>query len=118
MDYIQLAEQHFSFLGRGSKFTGIFQLQGATKISSEVEGEIDMGPDDHLTIEILGKVKGNIRCYDLEIFGQFEGIIYAKGTVIIHHTAHVSGEVNATNVIIKPGAILNTDLHTNEVTKK
>ncbi|HAZ11791.1 MAG: hypothetical protein A2X86_07940 [Bdellovibrionales bacterium GWA2_49_15] len=116
MDYIQLREQHFSFLGRGSKYTGVFQLQGPTKISAELEGEIEMGPSDHLTIEILGRVKGNIRCFDLEIFGHFEGIIYARGTIIIHHTAHVSGEINATNVIIKPGAILNTDLHTNEKT--
>jgi len=114
MDHLNLHEQNFSFLGQESKVVGLFQFKGPTKISSNLEGEIDMLSEDLLTIEVLGKIKGNIRCHDLEIFGNFEGVIYAKGTIIIHHTASIYGEINATNLIVKPGSQLNADIHTNE----
>jgi len=112
MEYHDFLEQNYSLFGRSCKLTGIFVLRGPAHVRGELEGEIIVENDSTLIIEREGLIKGNIKCENLEIHGRFEGIIEARGTLTIHPSAEIYGEMNAKNLIIHPGADLNADVHT------
>ena len=104
--------QKFSLFGKGSKIKGSFYLRGLTRLSSSVEGEIVMEDDEDLSIEREGEVNGLIKCYNLNIYGKFEGEVEAKGKVTIYPSATFSGKVNAEAISIHPGARINMEGHT------
>ena len=111
-DYINLKEQDFSFFGGGSRLNGCFHLSGSTHVSSHIEGEIIMENNADLIIEKNGAVTGEVSCNNIEIYGTFEGIIKASGKVTLYPSAEVKGRVEATELRIYPGAVLNMDGHT------
>jgi cytoskeletal protein CcmA (bactofilin family) len=111
-DYINLQEQDFSFFGKGSRLKGNFSLSGSTHISSFIEGEIIMENEADLLIEKNGTIKGKVHCHNIEIYGSYEGIVKATGKVTLFPSAHVQGRVEAKELRIFPGAILNIDGHT------
>ena len=111
-DYIDLKEQDFSFFGRGSRLNGLFHLSGSTHVSSLIEGEIIMENNADLIIEKNGAVTGEVTCNNIEIYGNFEGMIKASGKVTLYPSAKVKGRVEATELRIYPGAVLNIDGHT------
>ncbi len=111
-DYIDLKEQDFSFFGRGSRLNGRFHLSGSTHVSSLIEGEIIMENNADLIIEKNGAVTGEVTCNNIEIYGNFEGMIKASGKVTLYPSAKVKGRVEATELRIYPGAVLNIDGHT------
>ncbi|TDJ09582.1 MAG: polymer-forming cytoskeletal protein [Deltaproteobacteria bacterium] len=104
--------QKFSLFGKGSKIKGTFHLRGLTRLSSIVEGEIIMEDDEDLSIEREGEVKGLIKCFNLNIYGQFDGEVEARGKVTIYPSASFSGKLNASSISIHPGAKINMEGHT------
>ncbi|MEC8624278.1 MAG: polymer-forming cytoskeletal protein [Bdellovibrionota bacterium] len=111
-DYINLKEQDFSFFGRGSKLNGRFHLSGSTHVSSLIEGEIIMENNADLIIEKNGAITGEVTCNNIEIYGNYEGTIRASGKVTLYPSAEVKGRVEAMELRIYPGAVLNMDGHT------
>ncbi|MFZ8932744.1 MAG: bactofilin family protein [Bacteriovoracaceae bacterium] len=107
-----LNNQNFSFLGKGSTLMGKLKLTGPTHLYSSIEGEILMNDDAKLIIERYGKVKGKINCLNLDIHGEFEGVIEAKGIVTVYPSAEVSGQVVAKELKIHSGANINFEGHT------
>lgn len=105
----ELQNMNFSFMGKGSVLSGKFSLQGPTHLASHLEGELLMDDSSHLVIEPEGSFEGKLRCRDIEIFGRFEGTLTSDGTVIIHSCANVLGELEAKNLIVKPGATVNIE---------
>ena len=65
-----------------------------------------------LIIEKNGAVTGEVACNNIEIYGNFEGMIKASGKVTLYPSAKVKGRVEATELRIYPGAVLNIDGHT------
>ena len=112
-DYIDIKKQDFSFLGTGSKMSGIFHLQGVTHISSSIDGEIFMENQADLCIETNGQFAGNITCHNLEIYGNFKGTIKASGKVTVYPPANLIGVVKAKDLVVYPGATINIDGFTN-----
>ena len=108
-DYIDIKNQDFSFLGTGSKMSGIFHLQGVTHINSSMDGEIFMEEQADLCIGKNGKFTGNITCHNLEIYGHFKGSIKASGKVTVYPPANLMGVVKAKDLVIYPGANINID---------
>lgn len=108
-DYIDIQKQDFSFLGKGSKISGVFHLQGPTHMSSEIDGEIFMKDKSDLCIEKSGCFIGNITCHNLEIYGHFEGSIESSGKVTVYPPANLTGKVKTKNLVIYPGATINID---------
>ena len=104
--------QKFSLFGKGSKIKGTFYLKGVTRLSSNVEGEIIMEDDEDLSIEREGEVKGLIKCFNLNIYGKFEGEVEAKGKITIYPSATFAGKINAGSISIHPGARINMEGHT------
>lgn len=113
-EYIQLRQQDFSFLGKKTKIKGELHLSGTTHLASFVEGEIRMQENSELTLEHESKVKGDIYCHNLEVYGQVQGNINSTGLVTFHPTSCFSGKISAQKLAIKPGADLNMDGHTVE----
>lgn len=113
-DYIQLRQQNFSFLGKDCKLNGIFQFKGATRFASQLEGELLMEGRSTLTIEREGKFAGLIDCFDLDVFGEVQGEIRAKGLVTLYSSATFEGKIMAHGLKIYPGAQINMDGHTIE----
>jgi cytoskeletal protein CcmA (bactofilin family) len=106
-DFINLSNQDFSFLGKGTKIVGSLYLQGASKLCSNIEGDITIEDKAHLSIEREGQVSGTIVCYDIDIFGEFNGTLNSKGKVTIHPPAKIQGEINSNQLIVHPGATIN-----------
>lgn len=109
MDYINLESQDFSFLGKGSHLEGSFQLKGTTRLASFIEGSINMKDNADLFIETSGKIRGEIVCHNLEVYGEIEGVVRATGKVSLYPPARFSGEISAENLVIYPGAQVNMD---------
>lgn len=108
--------QNITLIGKNCSIQGDLTLSGIVRLASVIQGNIIVSPYGEMTIEREGALKGNIRCFDIEIFGQFEGKIVSEGKVTFHPSARVEGSVWAERIIIYPGAKANIEGHTLEKT--
>lgn len=107
-----LSEQDFTFFGKNSEFQGVFKLMGTTHLASIVEGEILMSGDHKLFIERDGKITGKITCKNLDIHGEFNGIVESEGIVTIFPSAKITGKIQSKNLVVFPGAFVEIECHT------
>lgn len=107
MDYLDLEKQNFSIFGTESFLSGTFELKGLIRVSSHIEGKLNMKDESKLIIEPSGDFKGEIHCHDLEVFGKVDGKIHSKGLVILRPGSIVSGSIEAENIAIFPGSNVN-----------
>lgn len=114
IDYSGIHHQDFSYLSKGSKISGKLVFSGLTRISSQVEGEIQTLDDASLIIELDGKIKGDITCQNLEVYGQVDGTILSSGKVILYPSAFVKGQITTQSLVIHPGAQVEIRGHTKE----
>ena len=108
-------KREFSFFGKNCRLTGQFELRGPVKIQSFIEGEVDHQGEDLLTIEPEGAINGDIRCFEIHIFGKFQGNLVARAKVILYPTAVVTGTIQSSSLIVHPGAVLNIKGNTLEL---
>lgn len=113
-NYVNLENQQYSYLGKGSFIEGQLVLFGTTHLGSKVNGNIEMKDLADITIELSGSLIGTIKCHNLEIFGSLEGEISASGKVTIHPSATITGQIKAMDLIIHPGSCVNFEAHTLE----
>ncbi len=111
---LDIINKNFSLIGKGSKINGTFSFSGLTRLNSHLEGEITMESQDDLSIEKDAVVIGNIKCHNVNIFGKFEGGILATGRVRIYPCAIFKGKINASQIEIHPGAIIEFEGHTEQ----
>lgn len=108
MEKEQLIQKSYNIIGKENFLTGQFKLSGFTRIACQIDGKLEHRPSKeehtHLILERESKVKGEIFCEDLEIFGEVDGKIQSKGKVVIHSSAIVKGEVSCKNLVIYPGS--------------
>lgn len=101
-----------NLFGKDLLLKGEFHLAGLVRIDSEVHGTIFMNNPGKIIFEQQAKVFGDLFVHDLEILGTINGNIESKGNVIIRSSANITGKINAKNICIHPGAILNFEGHT------
>lgn len=109
---MEIKDQDFSFLGRGSFVSGTFKLKGPTHLFSVTEGEIIMLDEADLSIERDGEFKGKLICHNVDIYGEFEGILESTGKVTVYPPATITGKIQAKELVIYPGATVNMEGHT------
>ena len=114
MDYQAFKNLNFSILGQQCTFRGNLLLNGPVTIASDIEGDIVVEDNSKLVLERTSHYKGKIKCFDIEIFGSFEGEIVAKGKIVIRSSAHVTGNLQSSNLSIYPGAVVNIEGNTLE----
>ena len=74
-----------------------------------MDGELVVEGAWPLSIEQEARIKGIIKCADINIFGTFDGTIHATGRVTIHSSAIISGRIYANGLIVHPGSVLNIE---------
>ncbi len=106
-ELIDIREQEYCFLGKGSRFKGEICLQGSTHLACHLEGNVVMDGEKTLTIDQTGSVEGNLECHDLEIFGRVKGKINSSGKVTIFPSGEVEIELHSQDLVVHPGAVAN-----------
>ena len=97
----QGGRSHFT---AGSKLTGNLRVPGLVELLGDVDGKVSA---DAVTIEESGSVDGELHAANVAIKGQFKGKIFG-GTVILHSSARVSGEILYDTLSIESGAQVNS----------
>lgn len=113
-ELLNIEHQEFGHIGKNSQITGSLNFYGATYCSGKIHGEVKMLSDAPLIIERDGMIDGDIDCFDLEVYGTILGKIESKGNVTIYSCAKITGDIKATNLIIKAGAEVNIDCQTQD----
>lgn len=98
-------------LGKNSSYTGEIKLSGEAVINSEIKGTIIMQDNSLLTVEREASIEGDIYCKDIEVFGKIRGSINASGSLTVRSCAQVAGKIQAKNLSVYPGAIINVEGH-------
>ena len=111
INFDNVKNKNFSILGKNCVLKGEFHMSGLVNISSDIEGNLFLENEGKIFIEKQAHFTGNIKCLDIEIFGQFSGNIDSAGTVIIQPTAKVRGRINAVKISIFPGSEVNIEGH-------
>src|SRR5574337_6256 len=93
------------FLGEGTSFTGTLQFEGTVRLDGRFEGEV-FG-NDLLIIGEAAVVRADIRAGSLVVGGRVDGVIVVKQRAELLSTAHVSGSIKASSLVVGEGAILN-----------
>ena len=106
-ELIDIREQEYCFLGKGSRFKGEIHLQGSTHLACQLEGNVFMDGDKTLTIDQTGYVEGNLKCHDVEIFGKVKGKINSSGKVTVFPSGEVEVELHSQGLVVHSGAVVN-----------
>ena len=106
---LEIQEQDYTFIGKGSNFSGILQFNGPTRLAGHIEGELTMRGDFSLVIEREGTFKGTLKCHRIEIYGSFQGSLQSLDAVIVYPSGKVTGDIIAENLVIHPGALINIE---------
>lgn len=77
--------------------------KGEVFVGGTVEGNIDL-PDDRVTVEANGRVKGNIAGKQVRVSGQVAGDIEALENIVIRSTGNVRGSIAAPRIAVEDGA--------------
>lgn len=91
-----------SHLGNGSRITGDLYFPGTVELPGYVKGRVEAAA---IVIEEAGDVEGELSASNIAIRGRFTGQIKG-GTVKLHASARVSGDISYDSLSIDSGAEL------------
>lgn len=91
-----------SHLGAGSRITGELSFPGTVELPGYVKGRVEASA---IVIEETGEVEGELHAASIAIKGRFKGQV-AGGTVQLHASARVTGDIAYQSLSIDIGAEL------------
>lgn len=112
--YLNLESQDYTFIGKNSKIKGEFHFYGPTTVAAQLEGSITISENSLLRLDRNSSFLGEIRCQDIQIYGNVEGSIFSSGKVTLFSTASFKGVVKAKSLDIHPGAKVDMEGDTDE----
>ena len=74
--------------------------------ASAVEQETFANWEKRSVIGARARLRGNIACPALEVYGEVDGDVAAEGTVLLHPGARVAGSLRAGQVVLRLGAVV------------
>lgn len=93
-------------IGKSIKIKGdVLGSEDAT-IEGRVEGRV-IFKDHHLTIGSNGEVRGEISGKRVTVFGTVVGSIMASERLDVQNSGVIDGDLQATNLIVAEGAVIN-----------
>jgi cytoskeletal protein CcmA (bactofilin family) len=109
-----IQNQEFTYIGKATNLSGTFKFSGPTHLQGQLHGDITVENSAKLVLEIGSFTEGTLLCFDLDIYGEFVGVVQSSGRVTIYPTAVFEGKIIAKSLEILPGAIVNMNGHTEE----
>jgi cytoskeletal protein CcmA (bactofilin family) len=100
---------NYSIIGKDNHLLGEIQIQGDLYVYGKVKGDLIFKTPANLILERTSNVEGRIFGFNIEIHGQFSGTIQSQGVVKIYAGANVSGNIKSNQLVVYPGAILNSE---------
>ena len=97
-----------SIVDRNMTITGELSFQGKARIDGTVNGNIE---GEYLILSQSGRVNGDIKVATFVCHGTMEGNVTAD-TLTARKSCSIHGKVSATNLVVEPGASLNSKIKT------
>ena len=97
-----------ALLGRGCRFDGKLTFEGTVQIDGEFIGSIDS--PGHLVVSDGALIEGTVNVASAIISGTVKGKITTSGTLELHSTAKVDGELVVESLVIERGAHFQGDV--------
>jgi cytoskeletal protein CcmA (bactofilin family) len=94
-----------AFIDQGSEFEGKLSFRDTVRIDGRFQGEISS--ENTLIVGESGEIEATIRSNTVVVSGSVNGSIHAIQKVVLHKTAHVSGDIETPSISIEEGAVLN-----------
>jgi len=98
-----------SFLGKGTKIDGRFEIEGNVRIDGNFKGEIEGNAD--LIIGEGAFIEATIKVKNLTVMGEIHGNIYCEDKLEIHNSGKLFGEIAAKRLIIEENAVFEGKSH-------
>mgnify|MGYP000948066050 CR=1 FL=1 len=99
-----------SFLGKGTKIDGKFEIDGNVRIDGNFKGEIE-GNNADLIIGEGALIEATVKVKNLTVMGEVRGNIYCEDKLEIHNSGKLFGEISAKRLIIEENAIFEGKSH-------
>ena len=97
-----------SIVDRNMTITGGLSFRGKARIDGTVNGNID---GDYLILSQSGRINGDITVVTFVCHGTLDGNVSAD-TVSARKNCSILGRVSATNLVVEPGASLDSEIKT------
>lgn len=92
-------------ISQGTILKGDIEAQGGFRIEGILEGTLTT--TGKVVIGKSGSVKGEMKCENADIEGDFSGKLKVNNTLLLKSTAQIDGEVITGKLSIEPGADFN-----------
>jgi cytoskeletal protein CcmA (bactofilin family) len=104
-----------TIIGPSVKVKGNFHGQGNIIIEGQVEGSVKT--DKYLLVGEKAKITASVEAGEAKIAGNITGNIIIKGYLEITATAEINGDINAQEISIEKGGVVNGRLTSGSVEK-
>jgi len=94
-----------AFIDQGSEFEGKLSFKDTVRIDGHFRGEISS--ENTLIVGESGEIEASIRSRTVVVSGTVHGNIHAARQLVLHKTAVVDGDVEASSLVVEDGAVLN-----------
>ena len=98
-----------TIIGKGARFTGTLQLEGAVLIEGHCEGTLRTSGE--LSVGAAGHVSGEIAGKSVAVAGRVEGLIVASETLLVLSGGHVEGEAYYGKLKVDAGGVIDGRSH-------
>lgn len=98
-------------IGKNSRINGRIESEGSVRIDGHLSGDIKCEGD--VLIGTDAKVEGAIEAFGIEISGEVEGNVTAKGAFRIYETGMLFGDINVSSFAIDEGGVFEGMCHIN-----
>ncbi|MDR2835167.1 MAG: polymer-forming cytoskeletal protein [Bacteroidales bacterium] len=94
---------NFNIIGNGTKIIGDIEAFGDLRIDGILEG--NFVSNAKFVLGNTGKVIGEIKCKNAEIFGEIKGKIEVAEILMLCPTSQIYGDIFTKKLAIEPGAV-------------
>ena len=97
-----------AFIDQGSEFEGKLSFRDTVRIDGRFCGEISS--ENTLMVGESGEIEADIHSKTVSISGRVSGNVIAQTKVVLHKTAHVTGNIETPSLVVEEGATVNGEI--------
>jgi len=92
-----------TFLGKGSQIAGNLKIENSLRVDGVINGNVST--TETIILGKDGKIEGNVTAKHVILAGNVTGNILAEGKAFLETTAIVTGDIQASKLVIDEGAV-------------